>query len=235
LAAVTSRIALGPLVAALPFHNPAVLAKSAATIDEISRARLTFGVGAGWNEIEFTAFGLPFERRVARFAEAFEIIRRLLSGERFDFEGEFYRLTGAELVPSPRRPGEMPFMIGSNRPRMLGIALPHVDWWNSWYSAFGNDPEQVRPLVEQIEAACLRVGREPGTVQKSVAIYIGFGDRPSRRTGGTPWWGSIDVQLARLRLVEAAGIDEVIGILDPITRETIEEFSEIVTRFRDDG
>lgn len=233
LAAVTSRIALGPLVAALPFHNPAVLAKAAATIDEISGGRLTFGVGAGWNEVEFSAFGLSYERRVARFAEAFGIIRRLLAGERVDVAGEFYQLEGAELFPRPPRPGAMPFMIGSNRPRMLGIALPHVDWWNSWYSGFDNDPQRVGDLVAGIEAACHDAGRDPSTLQKSVAVYIRFGDHPpSRRTGGIPWWGSIDDHLERLRLIEAAGIDEVIGILDPITTESIEKLGEIAARYR---
>ncbi|MGH8957752.1 MAG: LLM class flavin-dependent oxidoreductase, partial [Acidimicrobiia bacterium] len=190
LAAVTSRITVGPLVAALPFHNPAVLAKAAATIDEISNGRLIFGVGAGWNEVEFSAFGLPYQRRVARFAEAFHIILRLLAGERVDFSGEFYELNGAELLPRPPRPGALPFMIGSNRPRMLRIALPHVEWWNSWYSGFDNDPQRVGDLVSQIEAACWDSGRDPTTLKKSAAVYIGFGDRPARRTGGTPWWGS---------------------------------------------
>lgn len=232
LAAVTSRIALGPLVAALPFHNPAVLAKAAATIDEISGRRLIFGVGAGWNQIEFSAFGLPYERRVARFAEAFLIIRRLLAGERVDFFGEFYQMDGAELLPRPPRPGGLPFMIGSNRPRMLSIALPHVDWWNSWYSGFGNDPHRVGNLVSEVETACRAVGRDPSTLRKSVAVYIGFGNGPARRTGGNPWRGSLDEQVERLRLLEAAGIDEAIGILDPITANTIENLGEILARFQ---
>ena len=231
LAAVTSRIAIGPLVAALPFHHPAVLAKSAATIDEISGGRLTFGIGAGWNQVEFSAFGLPYQRRVARFAEAFEIIRQLLAGERVDFAGEFYRLEGAELLPRPR--AVIPFMIGSNRPRMLGIALPHVDWWNSWYSNFDNEPQRVGELVSRVEAVSLEAGRDPTTLRKSVAVYIRFGERPpSRRTGGIPWWGSIDDHLQRLRVIEAAGIDEAIGILDPITTETIEKFGEVAGRYR---
>src|SRR5690606_24501525 len=133
VAAVTERVELGPLVAALPFHNPAMLAKLAATVDEISGGRLIFGVGAGWNEVEFRAFGLPYERRVSRFEEEFEIVRRLLAGERFDFDGEFYRLEDAQLLPEPR-PGGIPFMIGSNSPRVLSIALPNVAMWNSWFN-----------------------------------------------------------------------------------------------------
>ncbi|MBA3360900.1 MAG: LLM class flavin-dependent oxidoreductase [Acidimicrobiia bacterium] len=232
LAAVTERIEIGPLVAALPFHAPAVLAKAAATIDEISGGRLIFGIGAGWNEVEFTAFGLPFEQRVNRFAEAFEIIRRLLAGERLDFDGKFYRLKGCELLPRPPRPGEMPFMVGSNRPRMLSLTLPYVTWWNSWYSAFGNDPARVGELVGSIVQACVESGRDPATLKKSVALYFGFDGKPQRRTEGTPRWGSIEDHLARLHQIEAAGIDEVQGILDPIAAETIEKYGEIVAAYR---
>ena len=104
LAAVTERVELGPLVAALPFHNPAVLAKKAATVDEISGGRLILGVGAGWNKVEFEAFGLPYDRRIARFAEAFTIVRTLLSEGRIDFQGEFYNLSTASCFPV--RPGQ---------------------------------------------------------------------------------------------------------------------------------
>ena len=232
LAAVTERIELGPLVAALPFHHPAVLAKAAAAIDEISQGRLLFGVGAGWNQVEFKAFGLPYEHRVSRFDEAFTIIRRLLAGERVDFSGDFYQLKGAELLPRPPRPGGLPFIVGSNRPRMLGIALPHVAWWNSWYSAFDNDPQRVRALVDEIEAACREAGRDPSTLKKSVAVYIGFGTEPARRTESMPWYGSIDEHVEKLKTVEAAGIDEVQGILDPITSGTVRKFGEIVSSFR---
>lgn len=232
LAAVTARIEIGPLVAALPFHSPAVLAKAAATIDAISGGRLIFGVGAGWNDVEFRAFGLPFDRRVSRFAEAFEIIRRLLDGERLDFDGEFYKLEGAELLPRPRRQGTMPFMVGSNRPRMLSLTLPYVTWWNSWYSAFDNDPVRIAELVARVETACTDAGRDPATLKKSVAVYIGVEGEPSRRTGGIPWWGSVDDQVERLRQVEAAGIDEVQGILEPITARSIEHYGEIVAAFR---
>lgn len=231
LAAVTERIELGPLVAALPFHAPAVLAKKAATVDEISGGRLIFGVGAGWNEVEFLAFGLPFARRVARFGEAFEIIRRLLAGERFDFVGDFYRLDGSELIPPPPRPGAIPFLVGSNRPKMLALTLPYVTWWNSWYTAFDNDPARLPSLVASIEEACGAVGREPNTLRKSAAIYLAFDQEPTRRSGGTPWWGSISGHVDRLRQVAAAGIDEVQGVLDPISAATIEQFGEIAAAF----
>jgi alkanesulfonate monooxygenase SsuD/methylene tetrahydromethanopterin reductase-like flavin-dependent oxidoreductase (luciferase family) len=233
VAAVTERIELGPLVAALGFHEPAVLAKAAATIDEISGGRLIFGVGAGWNEVEFAAFGLPFQQRVSRFAEAFEIIRRLLAGERFGFEGEFYQLVDSELLPPPLRPGGVPFMIGSNRPRMLSLALPHVSWWNSWYSGFENDPAKVAGLVARIDDACRDAGCSPDDLKKSVAVFVAFAGNPARGVnGGEPWRGSAEDHVERLFQIEQAGVDEVIGVIDPITRDSIEKWGAIAATFR---
>jgi alkanesulfonate monooxygenase SsuD/methylene tetrahydromethanopterin reductase-like flavin-dependent oxidoreductase (luciferase family) len=232
LAAVTERVQLGPLVAALPFHNPAVLAKTAATIDEISGGRLVFGVGAGWNRFEFDAFGLPFDRRVSRFGEAFTIIRRLLAGEQFEFAGEFYTLRESELVPKPR-PGGPPLMIGSSSPRMLGLTLPHVAWWNAWHEDFDNDPSRVAPLLARIDGACRSAGRDPAAVAKTLAVFIGFEDRPpARRTNGEPWRGTVDDQVERLRVLAEAGVAEVQAVLDPITAATVEKLAEIASRFR---
>ena len=122
LAAITERVRLGPLVACLNFHNPAVLAKTAATVDELSGGRLTFGVGAGWNRTEFDAFGIPYDHRASRFEESFEIVRRLLGGERVTFEGRFHHVREAVLLPAPaRRP---PLMAGSTGERVLAATLP---------------------------------------------------------------------------------------------------------------
>src|SRR6476660_7852650 len=136
LAAVTERVSLGPLVACASFHPPGLLAKMAATIAEVSGGRFVLGLGAGWNEAEYRAFGLPYDHRVSRFEESFEIVRRLVAGERATLRGRFWQADGAVLLPPPSRP--IPLMIGSNGPRMLSIALPHVDWWNTWYDRYGN-------------------------------------------------------------------------------------------------
>jgi alkanesulfonate monooxygenase SsuD/methylene tetrahydromethanopterin reductase-like flavin-dependent oxidoreductase (luciferase family) len=114
-----------------------MLAKQAATVDGISGGRLIVGLGAGWNEREYRAFGFPFDRRVDRFAEALTIISTLLRDGRIDFDGEFHRLDACVLDPPPTRPGGPPLMIGSTGPRMLSIALPVVDGWNLWYSHYG--------------------------------------------------------------------------------------------------
>ena len=232
LAAITERVELGPLVAALPFHNPAVLAKKAATVDESSGGRLTLGVGAGWNQFEFEAFGLPFDRRIARFSEAFTIVRTLLAGGRIDFRGEFYTLVDCELLPRPSRPGGPPLLIGSNGPRMLAITLPYATAWNSWYSDFDNDPSKVAPLVAKIDDACRLAGRVPEDVAKTVAVYIGFNDSPTRRTGGQPLVGPVDEIADQLRVIAEAGINLVQAVLDPIVPETVEKLGEIAALIR---
>src|SRR5437764_9468443 len=119
IAASTSRIRLGPLVASTAFHAPAMLAKLAATVDEVSGGRLILGLGAGWNETEFEAFGFPFDHRISRFEEAFTIIRTLLGEGRIDFDGQFFQARDCELPPAPARPGGPPLMVGSIGPRML--------------------------------------------------------------------------------------------------------------------
>src|SRR4051794_15493371 len=118
LAAATSRIRLGPLVASTAFHAPAMLAKLASTVDEISGGRLILGLGAGWNDTEFKAFGFPFDHRIDRFEEAFTIIRTLLREGAIDFQGQYYEARDCELLPRPARPGGPPILIGSNRARM---------------------------------------------------------------------------------------------------------------------
>jgi len=235
LAAVTERVELGPLVAALPFHNPAVLAKKAATVDEISGGRLNLGLGAGWNQVEFDAFGLPYDRRVARFAEAFTIVRTLLSEGRIDFHGEFYTLVDCELLPRPSRPGGPPLLIGSNGPKMLALTLPYVSAWNSWYSDFDNDPLQLPGLITRIDDACRQAGRLPEEVAKTVAIYLGFGDTASRRTGGQPITGSIEEIIDRLHPIAAAGVSHIQAVLDPIVPEIIEKLGEIAAGLRASG
>ncbi|HSJ28281.1 MAG TPA: LLM class flavin-dependent oxidoreductase [Acidimicrobiia bacterium] len=230
LAAVTSRVELGPLVAAQPFHEPAILAKQAATVDEISGGRLVLGLGAGWNRLEFDAFGLPYERRVSRFEEGFEIIRRLLAGETVTFHGEFYDLEECVLLPPSNRPGGPPLMIGSNSPRMLSIALPHVSAWNSWFTDFENDPDRLPPLLERIEEACERVGRQD--VRKSVALWFQLEGGTGRSRSANPIQGDLSQMADALHRTAAAGIGEVQLVLDPIDEQSIDTMAGVLASFR---
>src|SRR5215217_2754242 len=102
LAAITDRVRLGPLVAATAFHPPGILARMAASVDEVSAGRLVLGIGSGWNDVEFRAFGFPLDHRVSRFEEAFEIVRRLLAGEQVTFAGKFFAVEDAVVLPPPR-------------------------------------------------------------------------------------------------------------------------------------
>ncbi|MDQ6682367.1 MAG: LLM class flavin-dependent oxidoreductase [Chloroflexota bacterium] len=236
LAAVTTRVEIGPLVACTAFHNPALLAKQAATVDDLSQGRLVLGLGAGWNRVEFDAFGIPYDHRVGRFEEAFTIVRRLLAGEEVSFDGRYHRTDVAVLLPSPLRPGRLPLMIGSIGERMLNVSLPHVQAWNAWYTWFGNSAAGYRSLRERIDAACRRVGRDPASVERSVALLVGFHDAVGRTSferenpisalpGDDP-----DATAAALRELAADGVSHVQLVLDPITRESIERLSPMLQR-----
>jgi len=172
IAASTSRIRLGPLVAATAFHAPAMLAKLAATVDEVSGGRLVLGLGAGWNETEFAAYGFPFDHRIDRFEEAFAIIRTLLREGAIDFDGRYYQARDCELLPRPARPDGPPILIGSSGRRMLRITMPHADAWNVWYKTFGNTPTGLAPFIEQVDEACRAVGRNPAAVERTAAVLV---------------------------------------------------------------
>ena len=227
IAAVTERIQIGPLVAATSFHNPAMIAKKAATLDEISGGRLVLGLGAGWNEVEYRAYGFPYDHRVSRFEEAFTIIRTLLREGRIDFDGTYYRLANAELLPRGPRAEGPPLMIGSEGERMLSIALPHVQAWNAWFSWFGNTVEGYRPLRARIDEACRRAGREPAEVERTVALFVAFPDAVGRSLGDRTapdlaGLSSDPAELAgTLRAFAAEGVSHVQLVLDPITADSI--------------
>jgi alkanesulfonate monooxygenase SsuD/methylene tetrahydromethanopterin reductase-like flavin-dependent oxidoreductase (luciferase family) len=208
LAAQTERVKLGPLVACTAFHPPGLIAKMASTIAEISHGRLILGLGAGWSRDEFETFGLPFDRRVSRFEEAFTTIRRLLSGE------------DPNLLP--RR--EPPLMIGANGPRMLSIALPHVDAWNTWYDSYGNTAEGFAELNARIDAAANDAGRDPQEIARSACAFVAL-DRTRPERPITPEAPPIEPADLPARVAELAdaGADEVILVVTPMTERSVRE------------
>jgi alkanesulfonate monooxygenase SsuD/methylene tetrahydromethanopterin reductase-like flavin-dependent oxidoreductase (luciferase family) len=219
LAAATTRVQLGPLVACTAFHPPGILARMAAAVDEISGGRLVLGVGAGWNETEFRAFGVPFDARVARFAEAFEIVRRLVAGERVTFHGRFYDADDAVLLPPARR--RPPLMIGTRGRRLLELTLPHVDAWNTWYDWYGNAPLRFGELNRGIDELAVASGREPSEIARSACVLValdkGVGERPLE-DAAPPVERDLAEHLHRLAI---EGADEAILIVDPINEDSI--------------
>lgn len=225
LAVLTSRVRIGPLVAATPFHSPGVIARMAASIDEISGGRFVLGLGAGWNEPEFRAFGFPFDRTVSRFAESFEIVRRLLAGEHVTFEGEFQSVDDAVLLPPPAR--TVPIMLGSNGARMLGIALPHVDAWNTWFNSYGNTADGFANLRGDVDAACVRAGRDPAELTHSACVLVKVGDGAGERPYDVPPIALTDLA-AHLHLLGEAGADEAILVLDPIDERSTRQVANAI-------
>ena len=233
VAAVTSRVEFGPLVACTNFHNPALLAKQAATVDEISGGRLVLGLGAGWNETEFRAFGFPFDHRIDRFEESFTIIRTLLREGAVDFDGRFYQARDCELSPRSMRPGGPPLLVGSKGPRMLAITMPHVDAWNVWFSDTDNSPAGVPPLRALVDDACRQVGRDPAEVERSVAVQVRMPGGSGRIQGvaSEPYpmlEGSAAHVADELRAYAREGIDHVQLVVDPIDRRSIDGLAPVL-------
>jgi len=227
LATVTERVALGPLVACTAFHPPGILARVAAAVDELSGGRLVVGLGAGWNEAEFRAFGLPFDHRVSRFEEAFEIVRHLLAGGRVTFAGRYHHVEDAVLFPPPAR--TPPLMVGANGERMLRIALPHVDVWNTWFAPYGNTSDGFARANAQVDELARDLGRDPREIERSASVLVavegGTGERPR---------DVVPVDARRvaehLRELAEAGADEVILVVDPITERSIRLLGEAAAR-----
>ena len=234
IAAVTERVQIGPLVACTSFHNPAMLAKKAATLDEISAGRLILGLGAGWNETEYGAFGFPFDHRVSRFEEAFTIIRTLLRDGRCDFDGRYYQVRDCELLPRGPRPASLPLMVGSDGQRMLGITLPHVQAWNAWFAWFDNRVDRYRELRDRIDEACRKAGRDPAEVERTAALFVAFRDAVGRSMGDrtAPETQPLPCEPAplasALREFAAEGVGHVQLVLDPITANSIARLEPVL-------
>ena len=221
LAALTHRVRLGPLVASTAFHPPGMLARMAASIDELSGGRFIFGIGAGWNEAEFRAFGLPFDRLASRFEESFEIVRRLLAGEAVTFSGEFHQVDDAVLLPRPAR--RVPLMVGSNGARVLAATLPHVDAWNTWYSLYGNTANGFAERSAEVDAACGRVGRDPRAVRRSACVLVAVGAGGERTHDAAPV--PAERLGSHLKELADAGADEAILVIDPVTERSVRELA----------
>lgn len=187
LAAVTTRVELGSLVTCLSFRQPPLLAKMAETIDEISGGRVILGLGAGWNDLEYRAFGYPTDHRVSRFEEALTIIHALLHDGQVDFVGQYYQVQDCVLRPRGPRPHGPPIMIGSTGPRMVRLAARYADSWNAWASEIKNSPAGMPRLQTAVDAACAEVGRDPRTLERTATVLVELPGAVAH-PGGYPGW-----------------------------------------------
>jgi F420-dependent oxidoreductase-like protein len=176
LASHTRRIEFGPLVSPVSFRQPTMTARMAGAVDDLSGGRLTLGLGAGWQEREHHNYGwslLDVPERFARFEEGLRIIAHLLHSDApLDFEGVYYQLHEAVLLPRPERPGGPPILIGGNGPlRTLPLAARYADEWNGVYI----NPARYAELNNTLDGLLVAAGREPGSVRRSLMAGCIFG------------------------------------------------------------
>ena len=228
IAAVTTRSTLGTIVLSTSFRNPALLAKMADTVDEISGGRLILGLGAGWHEPEYTMFGFPFDHRASRFEEAFTIIRSLLREGRVDFAGRYYQARECELRPRGPRPQGPPLLVGTRGERMLRLTAEGADLWNGWLVSQGNDPALVRPFREALDAACAAAGRDPSTLVRTVGVRV------DQSGAGSTWplppaiTGTPEAIAEALRAFAREGIAHLQVLLTPTTLAAVEAFVPVL-------
>lgn len=198
---------------------------------------MILGVGAGWNEREYTAFGFPFDHRVSRFDEAFTIIRTLLADGSIDFDGTYYDATDSVLHPRSPRLGGPPLMVGSIGERMQSITLPHVSAWNVWWSDYGNTAAGFAEVKATVDERIATIGRT-GEIEATAAVYVRLPGGTGRQMGdypadaGAPLEGSADELAGQLREFEAAGASHLQLVVDPIVPASLEWLGAVVDSLR---
>jgi alkanesulfonate monooxygenase SsuD/methylene tetrahydromethanopterin reductase-like flavin-dependent oxidoreductase (luciferase family) len=228
LAEATARVEIGTLVLCTEFRNPALLAKMAAGLDEVSDGRLILGLGCGWHDPEYEAFGYPTDHKVSRFEESLQIIEGLLHDGRSNLAGRFHATRDAVLTPPAQR--EVPILVAAKRPRMLDLTARYADQWNTaWYGLPDARLAEMHAALHEAEA---RVGRsEPVTITHGIQVH--FPDlHPTPLEGRDAISGTVDEVAAGLAAHAAAGADHAIVWLVPTTLEALGRLGEAVGRFR---
>src|SRR5262245_32823449 len=210
LAEATHRVELGTLVTCNSFRHPAVLAKMATTVDEVSHGRLILGVGAGWNEPEYQAFGLPFDHRVGRFEEALQIIKPLLHEGHVDFAGQYYQARNCDVLPRGPRLEGPPLMVGceGGSPRMLKLTAQYADLWNTGYMG---KPETMAEPLTNLRDACRAVGRDRATLGITALIGLWSPDPQANKPGffPNPLTGTVEEIAAAMHGYAELGVQHI--------------------------
>jgi probable F420-dependent oxidoreductase len=224
LAAVTEQVRIGTLVSPTSIHHPALLAKRAATIDQLSGGRFVLGLGAGWQLNEHHAYGIELEppgKRVSRFEEAITIVRSMLADDTTTFSGEFYNFIDAPADPKPVQ-APLPLLVGTRGPRMLRITARHANEWNTWHAP------DLADRIQALTQACEKTGRDPATMWRSVNALIDLGgSAPSGRTLA----GSAQQLIDQLGQYAGLGFDEFI-LPDANLGATVAERADQLARIK---
>ena len=167
LAGMQPRLKYGHVVLCQLFRNPAQLAKMAASFQYMSQGNFILGLGAGWQQEECDAYGIPFpgpKQRVEELDEALQIIKALWKGEKATFEGKYHSIKEAYCLPKPEP--EPPIMIASFQPKMMRLCAQYADWWNG----LGTDVERLKGLLTALDKACEEIGRDPASLRRTLVI-----------------------------------------------------------------
>lgn len=230
VAATTKRIQLGPLVACTSFRNPAMLAKMADALDDISEGRFILGLGAGWHQPEYDAFGYPFDHKASRFEEALDIIVPLLREGQVDFKGKYYEARECALRPrGPSRQGP-PIWIGASKPRMLRLVAQRADAWNTvWHKT----PEGVTRRYAGMVEACAEVGRDPSTLELTAGTFARIlAPGEARPEGETGICGEPEEVAQAIQGFAAVGVKHLVVVVSPEDVHGIERFGEVLNILR---
>jgi alkanesulfonate monooxygenase SsuD/methylene tetrahydromethanopterin reductase-like flavin-dependent oxidoreductase (luciferase family) len=224
LAASTRRVELGQLVTCTAFRHPALLAKMATTADTVSGGRLILGLGAGWYDPEYQAFGYPTDHRVGRFEEAIRLIGPLVRGETVTLAGRWYQVRDAVLCPPPDRP--IPILVAAKGRRMLRLTARYADAWNTaWY---GLPDELLHRRLAELHAALEAAGRDPATLRRTVGMEVRdpVVSDPGGEDLGEGFGGSVDELAGAIDAHEQLGFDDLIVQLEPKTTRSLDRLAE---------
>ena len=234
LATATERMEIGTLVANTGYRNPALLARMAETIDGMSNGRFICGVGAGDFESEHVFYGFPWERRIGRFEEALQIIKPMLRGESVTFDGEFYQVKNASLLPKGPRANGPPIMIGllKGGPRMKRLVTQYADIWNCWLASTDSHPEAYQAPLDAMLAACEKHGRDPATLELNATPRICPTSKRPDAFDMKPICGSVNEIADQIRGFEAMGVTHLPVWLWPNSTEGVEAFAPVLEELK---
>ena len=224
LAAQTKNLHVGLLVTGNTYRNPAILAKMAATVDHVSNGRLILGMGAGWFELEHTAFDIPYYtpgKRARRLVEAVELIKMLFTQEKTNYKGKYYTITDAPFEPKPIQKPHPPILIGGMGPKVIQpLAARHADIWHFFVQEGGMDG--VKKACADFDEVCKKVGRDPAEVQKSVSLRFPLLNQPSAEI------------IQHVKELREAGVRYcILSLFENLDRKVMQRFAkEVMPEFR---
>jgi probable F420-dependent oxidoreductase len=224
LAAVTTRIKLGTLVLSTSFRPPALLAKMTDTLDEVSEGRFILGLGAGWHQPEYEAFGYPFDHLASRFDEAMQIIVPLLREGHVDFKGQYYEVRNCVLRPRGPSPTGPQILVAGSRPRMLRLTARYADAWNT---AWHTNTAVVKERFDEFAQVCETMGRDPATVEITVGTEVRLQPHKADGSSDRAISGTPEEIASRLQAFAEVGTSHLMVALDAVTPSSIEQLGYI--------